>query len=189
MANEKKLKPMSDIAFRGMTLLYRAYGLIHNAKRDLKKVPLKKGMRVVDYGCGPGRYTLPIAKLVGPKGRVFAVDIHPLAIKIVKKKTARESLTNIEPILVDSYKTGIKDSSVDLVLLIDTMPLIKNHNAMFEEMHRILKQDGLLFIEHARIKPPKTREIVESSGLFTISETQGHEMMAVPKAKRQRATK
>ena len=184
MANEKKPKPMPDIAFKFMTWSYRAYGLIHNTEQDLKKMPLKEGMTVVDYGCGPGRYTLPVAKLVGPKGKVFAVDIHPLAIKTIEEKAAGQSLTNVEAILVDSYNTGIPDSSADLVLLLDTMPLIKDYDALFGEMHRILKQDGLLFIEHARIKPSTTREIVEGSGLFTVAETRGHNMLATPKIKK-----
>ena len=184
MANEKKLKPMPNYAFKLMTLSYKLYGLIHNTQRDLNKIPIKEGLTVVDYGCGPGRYTLPAAKLVGSKGRVFAVDTHPLAIKTIKEKAAGESLTNIETILVDSYNTGIPESSVDLVLLIDTLPLIKDYNAMFREMHRILKQDGFLFIEHTRINISKTREIVEGTGLFTIMECRGHDMLVVPEAKK-----
>ena len=187
MTNNKQLKPKTDFAFKLMTWLYRAYDLIHNTEQDLKKIPLKEGTTVVDYGCGPGRYTLPVAKLVGTKGKVFAVDIHSLAIKTIKEKAARESLTNIEAILVDSYDTGIQDSSVDLVLLIDTLPIIKDHNPLFQEMHRILKQNGHIFIEHGRIKISRTREIVEGTGLFTVVECQGHQMLAAPKAKRIRS--
>ena len=183
MANEKKLKPMSDISFKGMTWLYKFYGLIHNTQRDLKKIPLKEGMAVVDYGCGPGRYTLPVAKLVGPKGKVFAVDTHPLAIKMVKRKAARESLGNIKAVLVDSYDTGIQGSSIDLVLLIDTLPLVNNSDALFQELYRLLKPDGLIFISHGRIKMSRTREIVENSGLFTVVECRGHDMLVAPKAK------
>jgi len=111
MPNRKKLKSMSDIGFKGMIWMYKFIDLFWNPGKRLNKVPLKKGMTVVDYGCGPGRYTLPAARLVGPKGKVFAVDIQPLAIKTVKGKVACESLTNIEAILIDSYNTGIKDSS------------------------------------------------------------------------------
>jgi ubiquinone/menaquinone biosynthesis C-methylase UbiE len=109
-------------------------------------------MAVVDYGCGPGRYTLPIAELIGPKGKIFAVDIQPLAIKNVKEKVVRQGLTNIETILVDSYNTGIQDSSIDLVLLIDTLHLINDYNALFREIHRILKQDGLIFMDKGHLK-------------------------------------
>ena len=183
MANEKKLKPMSDGAFKRMTWLYKFGDLIRNPQRHLKKIPLKEKMVVVDYGCGPGSYTIPMAKLVGPKGKVFAVDIHPLAIKTIKEKATRESLANIEAILVDSYDTGVQGSSIDLVLLIDTLPLINDRNVLFQEIYRLLKQDGLIFISHGRIKMSRTREIVESTGLFTIVECRGHDMLVAPKAK------
>ena len=177
MANEKKLKPMPDCAFKCMTWFYKFRDLVGYPQRRLKKIRLKEGMAVVDYGCGPGSYTLPVAKLVGPKGKVFAVDIQPLAIKAIKEKTARESLTNVEVILVDSYNTGIQDSSVDLVLLLDTLHLINDHHALFREIHRLLKQGGLIFMDSGHMKMSRGREIVESTGLFTIVECRGHDML------------
>jgi ubiquinone/menaquinone biosynthesis C-methylase UbiE len=183
MSNEKKLRPQPDWSFKGMTWLYKFYGLIHNIQRDLEKIPVKEGMVIVDYGCGPGRYTIPMAKLVGPKGKVFAVDMHPLAIKMIKEKAARESLTNVEAVLVDSYDTGIQSSSIDLILLLDTLPLVKDYNALLGEIYRLLKPDGLIFISHVRIKVSRTKEIVEGTGLFTVVECRGHDMLVAPKAK------
>ena len=95
---EKKLEPMPDTVYKINIWFYKFTDLIWNPRRHLKKIPLTEGMVVVDYGCGPGRYTLPVAKLVGSKGRVFAVDIQPLAIKTVKERAARQDLTNIETI-------------------------------------------------------------------------------------------
>ena len=183
MANEKKLQPMSDASFKGMMWLFKFIDLIRDPRRRLKKIPLKEGMAVVDYGCGPGRYTLPVANLVGPKGEVFAVDIQPLAISTIKEKAARESLTNIEAILVDSYNTGIQGSSIDLVLLLDTLHLIGDCDALFREIHRIIKQDGILFMDPGHMKMSRAREIVESTGLFTIVECRDHDMLVATKAK------
>jgi len=184
MANKKKLKPMPDASFKGMMWLYRFTNLIWNPRRHLKKIPLKEGMVVVDYGCGPGCYTLPLAELVGPKGKVFAVDIQPLAIKTVKEKAARKSLTNIEAVLVDPYDTGIQGSSIDLVLLIDTFHMIKDRDALLAEIHRLLKPDGLLFMDPGHMKTSRAREIVEGTDLFTIAECRGRDMLVAPKAKR-----
>jgi len=128
MANENKLKPMPNAGFKCMKWFFKLIDLFWNPRRRLKGIPLKEDMAVVDYGCGPGRYTLPVAKLVGPKGKVFAVDIHPLAIRTVKAKATRKSVINIEAILVDSYDTGIQSSSVDLVLLLDTLHLIGDYS-------------------------------------------------------------
>jgi len=174
---------MSSTGFKGMVWCFKFVDLFWKLEKRLKKIPLKEGMMVVDYGCGPGRYTLPVAKLVGPKGKVFAVDSQPLAISMVKKKAASEALTNVDAILVDSYNTGIQESSIDLVLLIDTFHMISNRDALFQEIHRILKQDGLLFMDPGHMKVSKAREIVEGNGFFTIVECQGKDMLVALKTK------
>ncbi len=183
MANMKKLEPEPDAFYRFYIWYCKFVDLIWKPQRRLEKFPLKEGMAVVDYGCGPGRYTLPIARLVGSEGKVFAVDIQPLAISTVRKKAAHESLTNIEAILVDSYNTGIQSSSIDLVLLVDTLHLIGDCGALFREIHRILKQDGILFMDPGHMKMSRAREIVEGTGLFTVAECRGHDMLVAPKAK------
>lgn len=183
MASEKEAKPMADVGFRLMTYWYKVSDLLGftNPPQRLQKVPLREGMTVVDYACGPGRYTLPAAKSVGPNGKVFAVDIQPLAVNMVKEKAARESLTNIETIVVDSYDTGIQGSSVDLVLLIDAFHHIGDRHALLREIQRILKQDGILFMDPGHMKMSRAKEIVESTGLFTITERRGNDMLLAPK--------
>lgn len=183
MSNEKKPKPMPDAGFKMMVWIFRLIDLFWNPQKVIKKIPLKEGMTVVDYGCGPGRYTIPIAKLIRPKGKAFAIDIQPLAISTVKKKAAGEALTNVEAILVSSYNTGIKESSIDLVLLIDTFHMISDYDALFRELQRILKPDGLLFMDPGHMKMSRAREILENSNLFTIKESQGRNMLATPRIK------
>ena len=184
MSNAKKPEPMPDMSFKGMMWIFKFIDFIWNhPQRHLKEIPLKKGMTVVDYGCGPGRHTIPLAKLVGEKGKVFAVDIQPLAISTVKKKATKEGLTNVETILLDSYNTGMQESSIDLVLLLDTFHMISDHDALFREIHRILKPDGLLFMDPGHMKLPKAREIIEKSNLFTIKECQDKDMLVAPKIK------
>jgi len=181
MANENKLKPEPDAVYRINTWFWKLIDIFWNPRRHLRNIPLKEGMVVVDYGCGPGRYTLPISKLVGPKGKVFAVDIQPLAIKTVKEKAAKQGLTNIEAIIVNSYNTAIPSSSIDMVLLIDTIHLIRDCDALFREIHRLLKQDGILYMDSGHLKMSKAREIVEKTGFFTIVECRDHDMMFAPK--------
>jgi len=182
-SGDTKLKPMPDNHFKGMVWWYKLTDFIWNPKRRLKKIPLREGMVVVDYGCGPGRYTLPIGKLIGPTGKVFAVDIQPLAIRMIKEKATHESLTNIEALLVLSYDTGIQSSSADLVLLLDTLHEIGDCDALFREIHRILKPDGILFMDPGHMKMSKAREIVEGIELFTVREYQNNDMVLTPKDK------
>jgi len=174
------LKRMSDEEFKWMLRSYRVMDIFWNPKRKIKKIPLKERMRVVDYGCGIGRYTLPIAKLVGPEGKIFAVDICPPAIKHVKEMAVKENLKNVEAILAEKYDTGIQESSIDLVLLIDTFHMIDDRDALFHEIHRMLKKDGLLFMDPGHMKMSQARGIVEHTNLFTITESLGNNMLVSP---------
>jgi len=182
MLNVENPVPMTDTHFRGMVWLYRLTNFIWNPSRHLKKVPLKKDMVVVDYGCGPGRYTSLVAKRVGPKGKVIAVDIQPLAIEMVKEKATCASVTNIETILVDSYDTGIEKASVDMVLLIDTFHMISDFDALLREVHRVLKPDGYLFMDPGHMKQSEAMRILDESGLFTIIESLGRDMLLSQRA-------
>jgi len=180
MAREKKRE--SDIAFRLMTLTYKLRDLFQNPRRSLEKARLREGMSMVDYGCGPGSFTIPAAELVGGKGKVFAVDIHPLAIRAVKQKASRKGLENVETALVRGYDTGIEESSIDRVLLIDTIHLIEDPDALFREIHRMLKPDGLLFMEKGHMAMSEQKKTVEGTGLFKIVESQGLMILAAPQA-------
>jgi ubiquinone/menaquinone biosynthesis C-methylase UbiE len=180
MAREKRRE--SDIAFRFMTLGYKLRDLFQNPRRSLEKARLREGMSVVDYGCGPGNFTIAAAELVGGKGRVFAVDIHPLAIRAVKQRASRKGLRNVETVLVQGYDTGIGESSVDRVLLIDTIHLIEDPDALFREIHRMLKPDGLLFMEKGHMAMSEQKDVVEKDGLFKIVESQGLMILAAPQA-------
>ena len=55
--------------------------IFRNPHKLLKAAELKPGQKVLEVGCGPGFFTIPAAKLVGKEGFIYAVDVHPLAIK------------------------------------------------------------------------------------------------------------
>jgi ubiquinone/menaquinone biosynthesis C-methylase UbiE len=180
MASEKKRE--SDLAFRFMALGYKLRDLFQNPRRSLEKAGLTKGMSVVDYGCGPGSFTIPAAEMVGHEGKVFAVDIHPLAISTVEQKASRKGLQNVETILVKGYDTSIEKSSIDRVLLMDTIHAIDDPDALFREIHRMLKPDGLLFMEKGHMAMPEQKRLVEKTGLFKITESEGLMILAAPQS-------
>jgi ubiquinone/menaquinone biosynthesis C-methylase UbiE len=178
MASERKHE--SDVGFRLMTLAFKLRDLLQNPRKSLAKAQLRKGMSVVDYGCGPGSFTIPAAEIVGQEGKVFAVDIHPLAIRNVEEKARRRGLQNVEAILVQGYDTGIGESSIDRVLLIDTIHAIDDPDALFREIHRMLKPDGVLFMEKGHMAMPKQKEVLTNTGLFEVKEAEGLMMLAAP---------
>lgn len=181
MKPEKKLKPMSNIEFRLMTWFMYSMDFFmqssSNPRRLLKKLPLKKGMTVVDYACGPGRYTIPIAEAIGPEGIVYAIDIQPLAIEEVNKKAVAKSLINVKAVLVDSFNTGLPDSGADMVLLIDAIQGIHEYNTLFREIHRLLKPDSILFMDSGHLKIAEVKSMVENTGLFTLISLDGKNML------------
>jgi len=122
----------------------------------LKEVGIKPGFHVLDYGCGPGSYIVPLAKLVGESGKVYALDIHPLAIQKVQNIASKKQLANMETILSDC-QTGLPDNTLDVVLMYDAFHHLSDPNGVLKELHRVLKPDGILsFGDHHM----KEKEIV-----------------------------
>lgn len=140
--------PINNIQFQGMKLSYKARDLIKPRQILLSEVPIKPGDMVLDYGCGPGSYSFIVAKIVGPTGRVYALDIHPLAVKHVENLVRNRSIENIQTIL-SACDTGLKDKHVDVILLFDIFHMFDDPNRILKELHRVLKSEGILsFSDH-----------------------------------------
>lgn len=110
---------MGNLHFRLMAWSLKLRDLFLRPRFILEEVQIKHGSIVLDFGCGPGSYSVVAADTVGPAGKVYALDIHPLAGRMVQKAAAKKSLKNIETICSDCA-TGLEDTSVDVVLLCDT---------------------------------------------------------------------
>ena len=76
---------MSNLAYGGMSLAFKLRDLLVPRSRVLDEVGLRPGQAVLDFGCGPGAYVPETSRRVGPSGRVYAVDIHPLAVRQVSE--------------------------------------------------------------------------------------------------------
>lgn len=173
---KRKKERMPNIFFKMMNLIFHVIDFIYPyIDKRIEKFAIAPGMTVVDYGCGPGRYTTRFAKLVGPQGRVFAVDIHELAIKAVRKKIDRYGLKNVVPVLVKGYDSTLPDWTADVVCAIDMFHTIKNHTEFLAELKRITKKDGVLVIDDGHQKRSKTKQSIVQSGHWDIfEETKDH---------------
>lgn len=168
--SEQKDKPMPNIHFKLMAwMLGVMRDRFQNPRAKLERVGIREGQSVLDFGCGIGSFAIPAAQIVGEKGKVYALDIHPLAVKAVEKKAKRKRLNNITTIFSDR-DTGLPDESVDVILLYDTIHMIKDKRALLKELHRVLKPDGVLSVWTPHLKVNKTLEIVEKDGLFSLRE-------------------
>jgi ubiquinone/menaquinone biosynthesis C-methylase UbiE len=161
-------KPMSNLSFRFMSLGFKFRDFCLAPNNILKEVEIKPGFHVLDYGCGPGSYSIAAAKLVSESGKVYALDIHPLAIKKVQNTAFKKKLTNIETILSDCA-TGLPDESIDVVLLYDILHGLGKTHEILAELHRVLKPDGILSLSDHHIKEEDITSKITEPGLFKLA--------------------
>jgi len=161
-------KPKPDFDFKFMSFSYKFRDLFLPRKNVLKEVDIKPGFTVLDYGCGPGSYIIATAEFVGKSGKIYALDIHPLAIQMVQSIASKKQLTNVETICSDC-KTGLPDNSVDVVLLYDTLHMLSDPNGVLEELHRVLKPKGILSFSDHHMKENEIISKMTDKGLFRLS--------------------
>ena len=155
----------SATAFALMALSYRVRDALKPRHLYLEEAGVREGMTVLDFGCGPGSYVQPSAQMVGQSGRVYALDRNPSAIKMTSDRIAKAGLTNVRTLLSDSA-TGLRYSSVDVVLLYDIFHHLAEPDVILKELHRVLKPSGILSTHDHHLQVAQLTEAIESSGLF-----------------------
>jgi ubiquinone/menaquinone biosynthesis C-methylase UbiE len=102
---------------------------------------------VADFGCGYGTFTIPAARIIS--GKIYAFDIEPEMIKVVKRKAETLNLGNVKAVVRDFISEGsrLMDWSVDYVFLFNILHLEKPE-ALLHESYRILKLGGKVGIIH-----------------------------------------
>ncbi|MDP8218289.1 MAG: class I SAM-dependent methyltransferase [Candidatus Theseobacter exili] len=137
-------------------------------RRITEEIGIKPGFYVVDYGCGPGSYVVPLSEMVGEKGRVYTLDINPLAIWKINTVISKKKLGNVEAICSDC-KTGLADGSIDAVILYDVLHTLSDPDGVLTELNRVLKPDGMLsFLDH-KTAEDKLVEKITADGMFRLA--------------------
>ena len=129
---------------------------------------VQEGQTFLDYGCGTGSFSFPAARIVGERGKVYALDCFPRQLGIVEEQSRKEGLTNIETILSEG-ETGLPNECTDVIWLCDVLHEIKDRRTVLEELHRILKRDGVLAVYDGM----GDRIFDYSHGLFFLTEREG----------------
>ena len=156
------------LPFEAMTVVFKLRDVLIPRTKVLKEVGIEPGFLVLDYGCGPGGYILPTLELVGASGRVYALDINPLAIRMVQKLASSKGLANLQTILSDCA-TGLTDESIDVVLLYDIFHMLDDPDGILKELYRVLKPGGILSFSDHHMKKEKIVAQVTSGGLFALA--------------------
>jgi ubiquinone/menaquinone biosynthesis C-methylase UbiE len=172
-------QPMSNLQFRGMAMLFKVRDTLRPRQPILQEAHISRGDTVLDFGCGPGSYSLLAAQIVGPKGRVYALDIQPLAVKSVMQAALDRRLMNVYPIQSDLF-TGLLPSTVDVALLYDIFHMFSEPQAVSMELCRVLKPGGRLSVNDHHLQDGQIVASITQSGLFQLAEKGQHTISFLP---------
>ncbi len=112
----------------------------------LDRMGLAAGMRLVDFGCGPGRLTIPAAHRLGSGGSVVALDIQPEMLREVEERVSASGLTNVHTILSAAGHGQLERDSFDRALLVAVLGEIPQQESALREIHDALKPGGVLSV-------------------------------------------
>jgi SAM-dependent methyltransferase len=116
----------------------------------LEALAIRPGQTVCDMGCGNGFYTLELARLVGPEGMVYGVDIQPEMLRMLAERAADEGLANVRPVLGTPIDPRLPEAAIDVVLCVDVYHEFSNPAEMLARIRRSLAREGRLVLAEFR---------------------------------------
>ena len=147
----------------------------------IRRSGIGKNMTILEIGCGSGAYTTYVAREVGERGKVYALDIQPNMLKQFKNKLDKEEhrdIYNIELILGNAYELPFNNNSFDLVCMITVLQEIPDKLKALNEVMRVLKPKAILAVTEFLPDPDypfkrTTNRIVTGAG-FLIDQESGN---------------
>lgn len=145
----------------------------------LRELGIKEGQEILDFGCGSGTYSLIASRIVGRRGKIYALDYDKEPLHKLASKIQVQNIKNIE-IIKTSKKIEIplKDNSLDVVFVYDVYHLLdmKQRVNLLKEIYRILKNEVGFLSYHAThigyhgIDLTEVQKKIENSGFKLAKE-------------------
>jgi len=137
---------------------YEGAAWLERPERESEEQPSKAiaalgvtaGQVVADVGAGSGYYTVRLAERVGPTGRVFATDIQPEMLSLLRARVARARLDNVELVLSADADPRLPEGLFDLVLMVDVYHELARPQEVLRKLRASLKPDGRLVLVEFR---------------------------------------
>jgi ubiquinone/menaquinone biosynthesis C-methylase UbiE len=150
---------------------------------DILSPHVKEGMTILEVGPGMGFFTLPMARLVGPQGKIVCIDVQERMIKSLMRRATRAGLS--ERIITrltsgDSLQVNDFSNSVDFALLFAVVHEIPNQEKLFREVHATLKDNSLVLVS----EPAGHVSRDEFNQTLATSKRVGFEVITSPEIKR-----
>ncbi len=152
-------------------------------KEIIDDLPIKKNITAVDFGCGAGGWTIPLAEKL-EKGVVYAIDILEEPLSALRGKMKRRGIANIK-VLNQNIESGvdIKDDKAQLLLMTTLLFQTEDREKVFSEAYRILEKEGLLLVTEwspespigkgtKKLKPEEIKSLAEEQGFNLKQEFQ-----------------
>lgn len=123
-------------------------------RKLLDALDIKRGQQVCDFGCGNGYHTLRLAHRVGPRGKVFAVDIQQEMLDLLTERSEPRGLENIVPVLATDTDPNLPDKQLDLLIMVDVYHELFEPDVILRAVHGSLNDRGRLAVVEFREEDP-----------------------------------
>ena len=120
----------------------------------LDSLALKPGMVVADVGAGSGYMSLRMAVRVGPSGKVYAEDIQPEMLALLKQRQTQLRIANVQTVLGTPTDAKLPEGGIDLILLVDVYHEFSEPTKMLASLRSALRPDGRLVLLEYRKEDP-----------------------------------
>lgn len=139
---------------------YRGADWLERPEREREELPqevldvmgLEDGDMVADLGAGSGYYTRRMAPLVGPTGRVYAVDIQPEMLEILRDNIEDEGITNVVTVLGEADDPRLPEGEIDWIFLADVYHEFSDPETMLARMRDALGPGGRVALLEYRVE-------------------------------------
>jgi precorrin-6B methylase 2 len=116
---------------------------------------IKPGQTIADLGAGSGYFSFRIAPLVGPTGKVLAIDIEPTMLDTIAQRASREHVTNITTVRSSARDPNLAPHSVDLLFMVDVYHELEYPYEVMTKVRAALKPGGRVALVEYRAEDPE----------------------------------
>ena len=158
----ESLYDASELAGLPSPVIAMALGL----GNPVRAADLHPGERVLDLGSGGGIDTLLAARRVGPRGRVFGLDMTPAMLEKARGHAGLAGVTNVEFVEGRMEAIPLPESSVDVAISNGVINLVTSKGKLFREIFRVLQPRGRLVFADSVVDGCLPKEVLESEAAF-----------------------